>query len=729
MTPSSPNPQPAANGWVAAASPRNHARLPESVEATAVLQQGLDNWINEPDIAELEAAYRRHAGDRILTWQRENSGLPTGMTTPLDLNRLGLISLPDEFGLLQNLRAVDLSYNALAQPPACILALPGLSILDLSGNPLRTLPAAIGQMAGLTMLVVRRCNLQALPQEIGNLANLERLIVTHNPELTQLPASFIRLANLHTLSAGLTGLDAQHVDLRGMPNLRDVRLGRQGAQAVESARPRVDALQARVHAEQRAHTAVARLAEDQQQAAEMVGMALGPAVGVAALLAAMNESNAPLIHYALQSLKQAPPEMTPAQRQEMIYQAGLEHAAREREEELAPPVHRAAESPSSGPIDMQSGAVPVSRYPERPRQAAAAVAPQVEAQRPVAPLDNPQSVRQRVLDSWHESLHEFARQQRLPVRLELERAALQLLRQVADDPALMETCVRLTMLAGPGNVGTLGALNDMHEAAIYAQCQQPGIDEKRLIDLGADLFALAQVKEAAVAAAAPARAAGRRDEELAVTLACQSSLCSRLQALGIRAPLPTRSVDFAYTATMPGDQPHRELRLLQSLRDGLALRMSLASWDVLGRHVDAAFADDLTALRDGYNLRRERLETRSELGEGEVARDDEATEAALHEALQAARVGPGADAAADAAIERGKGPIDSGTYLRLVNNLMGELNLVTASLRQELAAKIVDRNLSANQPAAPVRATGTTGVATTPDASGPAGPAGGSGMA
>jgi hypothetical protein len=558
--------QPAAGRALAAALAAEPAQLPEPLAPAAALRAALDAWVDEPAIEAAAHEGRVIARDRILTWQRENNGLPPEQTTPLELQRMGLSRLPDALGQLQNLQEADLSHNALAEVPACICAIPHLRVLYLSGNPLRSLAPAIGQLTGLTLMSVRGCGLEALPEEIGALTGLEVLDLSHNP-LAQLPESFSRLTNLHTLSVGSTGINAQLVDSMGLPNLRQVGLDIGRARTV---------------------------------AAQGVGVE--------------------------------------------IQQANAQPAAPE----------------------------------------AAVQDPEV-----VVHIDPVAAHRQQLLNDWHARLRAYANGQPDLAQQDLVLAFSELFAQMQSNGRLLARCIQIVTRAGNTDTGALMALNDMHEAAMVTISEQPGLDLGTVIELGIDQFVLNEVKGAALAMAAPERAAGRHDRAAEIMLATQSGICARLEELGLRAPLPTRNVRFDTRGiVIPDGQHERQSGMMLTIQDGAAIRRHLCLTPALAQCVNTTFAGDFNDLLPAYHLRQERLGARSDLNEGEVVEGDAAMQAVL-EAIGATDEA----AAADREIERGNGPLASGDYVRLLNNVMSELEAATAQLRQRLVAQAVEDHL------------------------------------
>ncbi|OAE23842.1 hypothetical protein AXG93_369s1360 [Marchantia polymorpha subsp. ruderalis] len=90
----------------------------------------------------------------------------------------GLHSLPEDFGLLSELRYLELHY--------CY--------------DFEALPNSFGNLHSLQILkIVSLHNLQRLPQDFGALSNLERLVISDAPKISELPDSFGELHRLQDL--------------------------------------------------------------------------------------------------------------------------------------------------------------------------------------------------------------------------------------------------------------------------------------------------------------------------------------------------------------------------------------------------------------------------------------------------------------------------------------------------------------------------------------------------
>jgi len=64
----------------------------------------------------------------------------------LDRSRLGLTTLPPEFGQLSSLQSLDLSFNRLTSIPKDLGKLHRLRVLSLQGNQFDTIPSEVAQL-------------------------------------------------------------------------------------------------------------------------------------------------------------------------------------------------------------------------------------------------------------------------------------------------------------------------------------------------------------------------------------------------------------------------------------------------------------------------------------------------------------------------------------------------------------------------------------------------------
>ncbi|KAK9410119.1 p53-induced death domain-containing protein 1 [Crotalus adamanteus] len=121
-----------------------------------------------------------------------------------------LASLPQEFGQLQCLAHLDLSFNSFTVLPPSITKLTNLSFLSFNHNNLKRLSEDFGQLAKLTFFSAMKNQLKDLPQSIGGLAALQTLNLSENA-LESLPEE---IGNLHSC----TELDLSGNELTGIPS-------------------------------------------------------------------------------------------------------------------------------------------------------------------------------------------------------------------------------------------------------------------------------------------------------------------------------------------------------------------------------------------------------------------------------------------------------------------------------------------------------------------------------
>ncbi len=113
----------------------------------------------------------------------------------LGLNEQGIISLPENFGNLKNLKLLYLANNQLTALPDNFYKLKSLQVLDLSSNQLTAFPMNIRQLFSLKVLKMNYNMLTFLPESLGNLFALKELCVSNN-SLKDLPSSLGQLRSL-----------------------------------------------------------------------------------------------------------------------------------------------------------------------------------------------------------------------------------------------------------------------------------------------------------------------------------------------------------------------------------------------------------------------------------------------------------------------------------------------------------------------------------------------------
>lgn len=152
----------------------------------------------------------------------------------IDLADRCLRFVPEAFGKIRSLVALNLSVNQLQSIPDSIAGLENLEELNLSSNILEALPDSIGLLLKLKTLDVSSNKLTALPDSICHCGSLVELNASFN-KLTYLPTNIgYELVNLRRLSIQLNKirslptsigemnslqfLDVHFNELRGLPH-------------------------------------------------------------------------------------------------------------------------------------------------------------------------------------------------------------------------------------------------------------------------------------------------------------------------------------------------------------------------------------------------------------------------------------------------------------------------------------------------------------------------------
>jgi len=118
-----------------------------------------------------------------------------------------------------DLKSLNLQKLGLNTLPDCITEIHHLEELDLKGNNLQSLPESIGSLIDLEKLFLSGNKLQLLPESIGDLSNLKGLDLSNN-ELQSLPESIKRLINLEKLFLSGNKLQALSDTIESLPKLR-----------------------------------------------------------------------------------------------------------------------------------------------------------------------------------------------------------------------------------------------------------------------------------------------------------------------------------------------------------------------------------------------------------------------------------------------------------------------------------------------------------------------------
>jgi Leucine-rich repeat (LRR) protein len=109
------------------------------LDGLSPFKTALDRWVAEPvDSGE----QRQEAANRILKCEKNQE-------TQLDLSNLYLTTLPDVFGWLGQLNALNFLNNCLKSLPDSIGGLQNLQVFSFGGNPLESLPETFAQLKNL----------------------------------------------------------------------------------------------------------------------------------------------------------------------------------------------------------------------------------------------------------------------------------------------------------------------------------------------------------------------------------------------------------------------------------------------------------------------------------------------------------------------------------------------------------------------------------------------------
>lgn len=108
-----------------------------------------------------------------------------------------MVSLPEEFGELTNLKVVNLNHNNFTVFPKEILRLEKLESLAIDFN-FKILPDEICNLIHLKYLYLPHANISYLPEDIGNLYELEVLCIW-GTKVNRLPASSQKLKKIKSL--------------------------------------------------------------------------------------------------------------------------------------------------------------------------------------------------------------------------------------------------------------------------------------------------------------------------------------------------------------------------------------------------------------------------------------------------------------------------------------------------------------------------------------------------
>lgn len=115
--------------------------------------------------------------------------------TLFGLTNSRITELPASFGLLLNLKEIDINTTKISKLPDSIGDLVNLQVLSVANSELTSVPDSIGNLGELKSLYLDDNNLTSLPDTICNLGELKDLCLSDN-KLTSLPSLLSNLTSL-----------------------------------------------------------------------------------------------------------------------------------------------------------------------------------------------------------------------------------------------------------------------------------------------------------------------------------------------------------------------------------------------------------------------------------------------------------------------------------------------------------------------------------------------------
>lgn len=138
--------------------------------------------------------------------------------TKLDLNSLGLATIPDSLTQLTNLRQLYAFNNQLTTIPDPIAQLTKLEDLNLGYNQLTTVPHSLARLSNLHTLRLYHNQLTAIPEFLVELSKLEYLSLWEN-QLTAIPDFLAQLSRLQSLDLSANQITSIPESIAQLPNL------------------------------------------------------------------------------------------------------------------------------------------------------------------------------------------------------------------------------------------------------------------------------------------------------------------------------------------------------------------------------------------------------------------------------------------------------------------------------------------------------------------------------
>ena len=146
------------------------------------------------------------------------------MLPTLDLRGLGLSSVPEGAGSLEQLRTLDVSQNELISVPTALGSLPNLVVFNADDNLIGDVNFAdIAAIESLTDLSLERNCLKEFPESVCKLQALEQLHLDGNA-IAAVPDEIASLVDLRVLSLASNKIELLPEALGSLSQLEEINL-------------------------------------------------------------------------------------------------------------------------------------------------------------------------------------------------------------------------------------------------------------------------------------------------------------------------------------------------------------------------------------------------------------------------------------------------------------------------------------------------------------------------
>lgn len=142
------------------------------------------------------------------------------ITSLKNLTKLSLTRNPHDESYYFDRYGTDFDDTVLHNLPENFGMLLNLKYVDFTGNLIEYLPESIGNLTNLQKLILTYNDLKTLPETIGNLSNLLKLNLNANKNLEILPNSIYHLTALQELYLGGTKIENLSQGMNKLLNLK-----------------------------------------------------------------------------------------------------------------------------------------------------------------------------------------------------------------------------------------------------------------------------------------------------------------------------------------------------------------------------------------------------------------------------------------------------------------------------------------------------------------------------